>query len=184
MGEKTSASPKRTESVRELSERKLSKGRRLHPLIKAGEVTKAEREEEETGGNLPVMTDPQTDVVDLKVVMTSIAQTIVLTQVGVTLVGETGTGKDSEIVTGGMAIETETRVDKIEMGKETKTGGTETRKGTDVEKKTGRREFGIFPCDVSSEQDRICMLGKAHMRSTPCLRSVPSVAFETVAVSI
>ena len=31
----------------------------------------------------------------------------------------------------------------------------------------------------SSVQDGIYALGKAHMRSTPCLRSFPTVAFET-----
>ena len=33
---------------------------------------------------------------------------------------------------------------------------------------------------VSSVQDGIYALGKAHMRSTPSLRSFPNVAFETV----
>ena len=28
-------------------------------------------------------------------------------------------------------------------------------------------------------QDGICALGKTHTRSTPCLRSLPNVAFET-----
>ena len=99
-----------------------------------------EREEEETGGSLPVTTGPQTDVVGLKVVTTSIGRTTVLTLAGVTLAGVTGTGRDSGIVTGEMAIETGTEVDRIEMETETETGReTETRKGTDVEKKTGRR---------------------------------------------
>lgn len=94
-----------------------------------------EREEEETGGSLPVTTGPQTDVVGLKVVTTSIGRTTGLTPAGVT-----GTGRDSGIVTGETAIETGTKVDRIEMERETETGQeTETRKGTDVEKKTGRR---------------------------------------------
>ena len=139
-GGKTSVSPRRTESGRGPSERRSSKGRRLRLPRKAGEATRVEREEEETGGSLPVTTGPQTDVVGLKVVTTSIGQTTVLTLAGVTLAGVTGTGRDSGIVTGEMAIETGTEVDRIEMETETETGReTETRKGTDVEKKTGRR---------------------------------------------
>ena len=33
---------------------------------------------------------------------------------------------------------------------------------------------------LNSVQDGICALGKAHMRSTPSLRSFPGVAFEMV----
>ena len=100
----------------------------------------AREEEEETGGSLPVMIGPQTDVVGLKVVTTSIGRTTVLTLAGVTLAGVTGTGRDSGIVTGETVIETGTEVDRIEMERETETGReTETRKGTDVEKKTGRK---------------------------------------------
>ena len=36
----------------------------------------------------------------------------------------------------------------------------------------------------SSVQDGIYALGKAHMRSTPSLRSFPNVAFETVLMFI
>ena len=37
---------------------------------------------------------------------------------------------------------------------------------------------------LSSVQDGIYVLGKVHMSSTPSLRSLPSVAFETVAVFV
>ena len=49
-----------------------------------------------------------------------------------------------------------------------------------------RWSCSAMPCSVlfCSVQDNIHGLGKAHMRSTPSLRSVPSVAFDTVPVFV
>ena len=44
--------------------------------------------------------------------------------------------------------------------------------------------FVVVVVMFSAVQDGICALGKAHMRSTPSVRSFPNVAFETVSMFV
>ena len=48
----------------------------------------------------------------------------------------------------------------------------------------GDREAVTMLSSVSSAEDGAYVLGKAHMGSTPSLRSFPNVAFETVSVFV